>query len=86
MRARSLSSVQVFLMARLMLLIVACVQLVPLDRHTLRDWSPATQTFLKQYSLQYAMATARSEDLAPRWPLVVACSDAGAWGSCARCC
>jgi len=53
-------------MARLMLLIVACVQLVPLDRHTLRDWSPATQTFLKQYSLQYAMATARSEDLAPR--------------------
>jgi hypothetical protein len=41
-------------------------QLVPLDRHTLRNWSPATHTFLKQYNLQYAMATARSEDLAPR--------------------
>ena len=33
-------------------------QLVPLDRHTLRDWSPATHAFLKQYDLRYALAAA----------------------------
>ncbi len=32
------------------------VQLVPLDRETLREWSPATHEFLKQYDLRYAMA------------------------------
>jgi len=43
------------------LLIVAVAvgfQLVPLDRHTLRAWSPATHAFLEQYNLQYAMAAA----------------------------
>ena len=46
-------------LAGLLLVAVAVVfQLVPLDRHTLRDWSPATHVFLKQYSLQYALAAA----------------------------
>ena len=36
--------------------LAVCVQLVPLDRHTLRDWNPAAHSFLKQYDLRYAMA------------------------------
>jgi len=41
-------------------------QLVPLDLHTLRAWSPATHAFLKQYDLQYAMVAANDarEDMA----------------------
>jgi O-antigen ligase len=47
------------ILAGLMLVALAvCVQLVPLDRYTLRDWSPATHSFLKQYDLRYAMAAA----------------------------
>jgi hypothetical protein len=46
-------------LAGLLLVAVAVgFQLVPLDRHTLRAWSPATDVFLKQYNLQYAMAAA----------------------------
>jgi len=33
------------------------VQLVPLDSHTLRRWSPATHEFLKQYDIRYALPT-----------------------------
>ena len=34
------------------------VQLVPLDRHTLKAWSPATDAFLRQADVRYAMAAA----------------------------
>ena len=33
------------------------VQLVPLDRETLRAWSPATHAFLRQYDLRYAIGS-----------------------------
>ena len=46
-------------LAGLLLVVVAVGgQLVPLDRYALRAWSPATHAFLRQYSLQYAMAAA----------------------------
>jgi hypothetical protein len=38
------------------------VQLVPLERRTLRRWSPATHEFLKQYSLQYAMPVVEEDE------------------------
>jgi O-antigen ligase len=45
------------ILAGLLLVALAVgVQLVPLDRQTLRAWSPATHSFLRQYDLRYAMA------------------------------
>jgi O-antigen ligase len=40
-----------------------CVQLVPLDSHTVRRWSPATHQFLMQYDLRYALPTV--EEISP---------------------
>ncbi len=46
------------LVGLLLVALAAALQLVPLDRRALRDWSPATHVFLKQYDLRYAMAAA----------------------------
>ena len=35
--------------------LTVCVQLVPLDSHTLRRWSPAADAFLREYDLLYAL-------------------------------
>jgi hypothetical protein len=40
----------------LLVALAAGVQLVSLDRNTLRAWSPATDEFLAQYDVRYAMA------------------------------
>ena len=46
------------LVGLLLVALAAALQLVPLDHRTLRDWSPATHVFLKQYDLGYAVAAA----------------------------
>ena len=51
--------VQGLVLAGLLLVALAVgFQLVPLGRHTVRAWSPATDAFLKQYDLRYALAAA----------------------------
>jgi hypothetical protein len=50
------------ILAGLMLVALAVsIQLVPLERTTLRRWSPATHAFLMQYDIVYAMASAASD-------------------------
>jgi len=48
--------------------LAVCVQLVPLESRTIRRWSPATDAFLRQYDLRYALPAV--EEAESRTPLV----------------